>query len=58
MSAIHMSVKAIHMLVNNPNWDSVGFAISQIGLGQIQKTIPDLHPERRRSVSMIVQDHL
>ena len=41
-----------------PNWDAVGFAISQIGLSQIQKTIPDLHQERRRSVSMLVQNYL
>ena len=41
-----------------PNWDSVGFAICQIGLSQIQKTIPDLYQERRSSVSTIVQDYL
>ena len=35
-----------------PNWDSVGFAIGQIGLSQIQQTILDSHQQRRRSVSI------
>ena len=41
-----------------PNWDSVGFAIGQIGLSQIQQTIPDLHRQKRRSVSKIVSDYM
>ena len=40
------------------NWDSVEFAISQIGFSQIQKGLPDLHRRRRRSVSKIVVNHL
>ena len=41
-----------------PNWDFVGFAISQIGLSQIQQTISDLYQQRRRSVLKIVKNYL
>ena len=41
-----------------PNWGFVGFAISQVGLSQIWKSLPDLQQRRRRSVSKIAVNYL
>ena len=38
-----------------PNWDSVGFAIGQIGLSQIQKSTPDLNQQNPAVVAWIVR---